>query len=86
MATKKPTRRRRSPVSVERTDAFDAALTTVMRAGMTQSDAVRLAVEFLAHGWQSAWDDGAVPDGTRPHLMRMSVQKQPPQKAPDQRV
>ncbi|MFF5642081.1 hypothetical protein [[Kitasatospora] papulosa] len=53
---------------------------------MTQSDAVRLAVEFLAHGWQSAWDDGAVPDGTRPHLMRMSVQKQPPQKAPDQRV
>ncbi|MEV4966669.1 hypothetical protein AB0886_05295 [Streptomyces sp. NPDC024062] len=85
MATPKSTRRRKSPVSVPRTDAFDAALATIMRAGMTKADAVRLAVEFLAHGWQSAWDAGAVPDGTRPDRMLMRVQEQHPRETPDQR-
>lgn len=85
MATKKPTRRRRSPLSVPRTDAFDAALATIMRPGMTKADAVRLAVEFLAHGWQSAWDAGAVPDGTRPRRMLMRVERQDTPQTADQR-
>ncbi|WP_327368740.1 hypothetical protein [Streptomyces sp. NBC_01217] len=85
MATKKPTRRRRSPVSVPRTDSFDAALATVMRTGMTKADAVRLAVEFLAHGWQSAWDAGAVPDGKIPDRMLMRVQEQDTPQAANQR-
>lgn len=87
MATTKATRRRRrpSPVSVPRTAEFDDALATVMRAGMTQAAAVRLAVQFLAHGWQSAWDAGAVPDGTPPRIMLMRVQRQDNPQSADQR-
>ncbi|MDT0432791.1 hypothetical protein [Streptomyces salyersiae] len=85
MATPKPTRRRRSPVSVPRTDEFDAALATVMRTGMTKADAVRLAVQFLAHGLQSAWDAGAVPDGTQPRRMLMRVERQDTPQLADQR-
>lgn len=85
MATKKPTRRRPSPVSVPRTPEFDDALATVMRTGMTQSDAVRLAVRFLAHGLESAWDAGAVPDATVPRRMSMRVQRQDPPQAANQR-
>ncbi|MEU4178185.1 hypothetical protein [Streptomyces sp. NPDC026589] len=86
MADKKPIRRRPSPVSVPRTDAFDGALTTIMRTGMTKADAVRLAVEFLASGLESAWSAGAIPDATVPHRMRVTVQRQDTPQAVDQRV
>ncbi|MGC5398068.1 hypothetical protein ACPXCP_20330 [Streptomyces sp. DT20] len=86
MATTKATRRRRSPVSVPRTDEFDDALATIMRTGMNQSEAVRLAVAFLAHGWQSAWDAGAVPDGTQPRHMLMKVQRHDTREPTDQQV
>ncbi|WP_406412093.1 hypothetical protein OG923_24450 [Streptomyces halstedii] len=85
MATPKATRRRRSPVSVPRTDAFDTALATVMRTGMTKADAVRLAVQFLASGLESAWSAGAVPDATVPHRMRVTVQRQDTPRPADQR-
>ncbi|MFE1332073.1 hypothetical protein [Streptomyces microflavus] len=85
MATQKRTRRP-SPVSVPRTDAFDAALALVMRTGMTKADAVRLAVEFLASGLESAWSVGAVPDATMPHRMRVTVQRQDAPQAADQQV
>lgn len=85
MATEKRTRRP-SPVSVPRNPEFDAALATVMRTGMNQSDAVRLAVRFLAHGLESAWSAGAVPAGTVPVNMRVQVQRQDTTQAADQRV
>ncbi|MET9923316.1 MULTISPECIES: hypothetical protein [unclassified Streptomyces] len=85
MATPKRTRRP-SPVSVPRTDAFDAALATVMRAGMNKAEAVRLAVQFLASGLESAWNAGAVPDATMPRLMRVTVQRQDTQQTADQQV
>lgn len=84
--TRRPTRRRVSPVSVPRTDVFDAALTTIMRTGMTKADAVRLAVEFLASGLESAWSAGAVPDATVPHRMRVTVQRQDTPQPADQQV
>ncbi|WP_430479322.1 hypothetical protein ACQZM9_21830 [Streptomyces sp. P11-1] len=84
--TRRPARRRPSPVSVPRTDAFDAALTTIMRTGLDKANAVRLAVEFLASGLESAWSAGAVPDATVPRWMRVTVQRQDTPQAPDQRV
>ncbi|WP_032769808.1 hypothetical protein [Streptomyces sp. CNS654] len=84
--TRRPARRRPSPVSVPRTDAFDAALTTIMRTGMTKADAVRLAVEFLASGLESAWSVGAVPDATVPRRMRVTVQRQDTPQPADQLV
>lgn len=85
MATTKTTRRRRSPVSVPRTTEFDDALATVMRAGMTQAAAVRLAVRFLAHGLDSAWSAGAVPDATVPLRMLVQVERQDIPQNTDQR-
>ncbi|MFD3902987.1 hypothetical protein HXS80_20575 [Streptomyces sp. CB04723] len=53
---------------------------------MTKADAVRLAVEFLASGLESAWAAGAVPDSTVPHRMRVTVQRQDTPQPADQRV
>ncbi|MFE4526820.1 hypothetical protein ACFRMO_25285 [Streptomyces anulatus] len=53
---------------------------------MTKADAVRLAVEFLASGLESAWSVGAVPDATVPHRMRVTVQWQDTPQPADQRV
>ncbi|MFI6860173.1 hypothetical protein ACIBKZ_09705 [Streptomyces sp. NPDC050421] len=86
MATTKSTRDRRTPVSVARTDDFDADLSTILRTGMNQSEAVRLAVAFLAHGWQSAWDAGAVPDGEQPRNMLMRVRRHDTREPTDQQV
>lgn len=85
MATPKRTRRP-SPVSVPRTAEFDAALATVMRTGMSQAEAMRVAARFLAHGLQSAWESGAVPDGEMPHRMRVTVQRQDTPQPVDQQV
>ncbi|MEU2759378.1 hypothetical protein [Streptomyces sp. NPDC007094] len=85
MATEKRTRRP-SPVSVPRTAEFDAALATVMRTGMKKAEAVRLAVQFLASGLESAWSAGAVPDATVPQRMRVTVQRQDAPQPADQRV
>ncbi|MFJ7411599.1 hypothetical protein ACIQWZ_12395 [Streptomyces sp. NPDC098077] len=85
MANEKRTRRP-SPVSVPRTPEFDAALATVMRTGMKKAEAVRLAVQFLAGGLESAWSAGAVPDATVPLLMRVTVQRQDTRQAADQQV
>lgn len=83
MATPKRTRR---TVSVARDDALDASLATVMRTGMTQSDAVRYALAFLAHGYQSAWDAGAVPDGQAPRRACVRVERQDTHQGPNQQV
>lgn len=86
MATTKATRRRRSPVSVPRTTEFDDALTTIMRTGMSQAEAMRTAARFLAHGLESAWESGAVPDGTMPRRMLVRVERQDSPQSADQRV
>ncbi|MGW4305089.1 hypothetical protein [Streptomyces californicus] len=82
----RPARRRPSPVSVPRTAEFDAALTTIMRTGLDKANAVRLAVQFLASGLESAWAAGAVPDATVPYRMRVTVQRQDTPQPADQRV
>ncbi|MFD3790793.1 hypothetical protein [Streptomyces cyaneofuscatus] len=84
--TRRPVRRRPSPVSVPRTDGLDDALATIMRTGMTQAEAMRVAARFLAHGLQSAWESGAVPDGEMPHRMLMRVERQDTPQPADQRV
>ncbi|WP_405561902.1 hypothetical protein [Streptomyces sp. NBC_01180] len=84
MATAKSNRRR--TVSIQRTEAFDRDLATIMRTGMTQSDAIRFAAEFVAHGYQSAWEAGAVPDGQHPSHMLMKVRASHSQQGDDQRV
>ncbi|MBT2400771.1 hypothetical protein [Streptomyces sp. ISL-100] len=58
-------------------------LAVLLRTGCTTSDAVRLAVAFLAHGYRWAWESGHYPDGVAPERMAMKV---PPHPGSDQRV
>ncbi|MBT2450922.1 hypothetical protein J7F03_28380 [Streptomyces sp. ISL-43] len=48
-------------------------LATIMRTGMTASDAVRYAVAFLAHGYSWVWESGLYPDGVPPRCMAFRV-------------
>lgn len=45
-------------------------LTTLMRTGMTQSDAVRTAMRIVAATYRQAWATGRCPDGVRPTIER----------------
>ncbi|MCI4045463.1 hypothetical protein [Streptomyces sp. TRM75563] len=85
-ATRRPARRRPSPVSVPRNEEFDDALATILRTGISQAEAMRVAARFLAHGLQSAWESGAVPDATMPHRMLMRVERQDTPQPADQQV
>lgn len=79
MATDKPTKPRARTLSVRRDQAFDDALATLTSTGMTASDAVRLAVTFLAHGYRDLWDSGIYPEGVAPARMAL---KTPPYDGP----
>lgn len=50
-------------LSVRMTDGVADDLATVMRTGMTASDAVRTALRLLADAHRCAWDYQDVPDG-----------------------
>ncbi|MGW3374066.1 hypothetical protein [Streptomyces hydrogenans] len=47
-------------------------LAALMRTGLTASDAVRLAVGFLAHGYRDLWAQGVYPEGVAPARMRLT--------------
>ncbi|MER6527643.1 hypothetical protein [Streptomyces sp. NPDC001508] len=72
---------RRMTVRVD--EQMPADLAVILKAGGTTSDAVRLAVAFLAHGYRDIWARGRYPDGVAPAYMRMVT---PPYKGPEQRV
>lgn len=78
MADPKPTR-----LSVRRDDTLDADLTTIMRTGMTQTDAVKYAVHLIAQGLDWMWDAGHVEPGKLPPVIGFRV---PRPNTPDQRV
>lgn len=70
-------------LTVRRDHTLDTDLATVMRTGMTQTDAVKYALHLIAQGLDWMWDSGAVPDGTLPPVVKFRV---PPPPRPDQRV
>ncbi|MGW1772537.1 hypothetical protein [Streptomyces sp. NPDC002104] len=73
MAKAKPTESRPKNLSVRRDETLDQALAVLTRTGMNESDAVRLAVSFLAHGWGDLWDSGVLPEGVAPRVFRMQT-------------
>lgn len=58
-------------MSVRVDDALSDDLAVLMRTGMTASDAVRLAVGFLAYGYLDLWTHGHYPDGVAPARMKL---------------
>lgn len=73
MAKAKPTETRPKNLSVRRTPELDDALAVLARTGLTESDAVRLACSFLAHGYRDLWDKGILPEGVAPRAFRMQT-------------
>ncbi|MFI8510476.1 hypothetical protein ACIGHB_05015 [Streptomyces sp. NPDC085460] len=59
-------------MSVRVDTALSDDLAALMRTGMTASDAVRLAVGFLAHGYRDLWTQGVYPEGVTPSRMRLT--------------
>ncbi|MFK0233742.1 hypothetical protein [Streptomyces vinaceus] len=76
MATANPTGADARPknLSVRRDQVLDEALAVLTSTGMTASDAVRLAVTFLAHGYRDLWDHGVLPEGVAPRVIGMRTQ------------
>lgn len=70
-------------LSVRRDHTLDTDLATLMRTGMTQTDAVKYAVHLIAQGLDWMWDAGHVDPGTLPPAIGFRV---PRPKTPDQRV
>ncbi|MFD6972177.1 hypothetical protein [Streptomyces sp. NPDC059949] len=60
-------------LSVRVDETLSDDLATIMRTGMTASDAVRFAVAFLAHGYNWVWESGLYPDGVSPARMAVRV-------------
>lgn len=48
-------------------------LGVLMRAGGTTTDAVRAAVAQLADIYRTAWAQGVIPEGQRPHLLAFQL-------------
>ncbi|MFG2678307.1 hypothetical protein [Streptomyces sp. NPDC048392] len=48
-------------------------LATLMRTGMTLSDAVRQAAAIVASAYRNAWEDGRIPDGMSPQITHVMV-------------
>lgn len=49
-------------------------LETMLRTGMTVSDAVRTAVAIVAGTYRAAWETGRCPDGVRPTITRYFIE------------
>lgn len=58
-------------MSVRVDNALSDDLAALMKTGMTASDAVRLAVGFLAHGYRDLWEQDVYPEGVAPARMKM---------------
>ncbi|MFD8948980.1 hypothetical protein ACFV0B_09025 [Streptomyces xanthophaeus] len=86
MANTKPTEPRQRNLSVRRDQDLDEALAVLTSTGMNASDAVRLAVTFLAHGYADIWENGYYPKGVRPQQMALRVKPYDGPRFPDQRV
>ncbi|WP_079405460.1 hypothetical protein [Streptomyces sp. 3211] len=86
MADTNPTQPRQRTLSVRRDQGLDDALAVLTSTGMNASDAVRLAVTFLAHGYSDMWAKGHYPKGVRPQHMALRVRPYDGPKFPDQRV
>lgn len=50
-------------------------LETMLRTGMTVSDAVRTAVAIVAGTYRAAWETGRCPDGVRPTITRYWIDR-----------
>ena len=50
-------------------------LETMLRTGMTVSDAVRTAVAIVAGTYRAAWETGRCPDGVRPTITRYFIDR-----------
>ncbi|MBT2420588.1 hypothetical protein J7F01_40400 [Streptomyces sp. ISL-22] len=50
-------------------------LATMLRTGMTVSDAVREAVALVASGYRNAWEDGRIPEGVIPEITHVMVRR-----------
>lgn len=48
-------------------------LATLMRTGMTLSDAVRESAAIVASAYRNAWEDGRTPDGVPPQITHVMV-------------
>ncbi|MFZ4235705.1 hypothetical protein ACOZGD_11035 [Streptomyces murinus] len=51
-----------------------ADLETLLRTGMTVSDAVRTAAAIVAGTYRAAWETGRCPDGVRPTITRYFIE------------
>ncbi|WP_369778053.1 hypothetical protein [Streptomyces sp. R33] len=60
-------------LSVRVDETLSDDLATIMRTGMTASDAVRYAVAFMAYGYRWVWESGLYPDGVPPRRMAVRV-------------
>jgi hypothetical protein len=60
--------RRRAPLSVRMDDGLAADLAVMARAGLSASDAVRIALSVVAGAYEAAWATGAVPEGVQPEI------------------
>lgn len=69
-----PKSRRTAPLSVRMDAKLADDLAVMARAGMTASDAVRVAVSIVAGAYGHAWARGVVPEGVRPLITGCAVQ------------
>jgi hypothetical protein len=55
-------------LSVRVDGGLAADLAVMARAGLSASDAVRIALSVVAGAYEAAWASGAVPDGVQPEI------------------
>ncbi|MFC8824936.1 hypothetical protein ACFT9I_06205 [Streptomyces sp. NPDC057137] len=60
-------------LSVRVDDPLHDDLATLMRTGMTASDAVKYAVALTAGLYRDIWSVGLCPDGTNPQIIAVKV-------------
>ena len=55
-------------LSVRVDDGLATDLAVMARAGLSASDAVRIALSIVAGAYEAAWASGAVPEGVQPEI------------------
>lgn len=82
MADKQPTPPRIGTRPSVRVDAqFAEDIAVLMSTGDTFTDAVRDAVNVLAVIYRGAWESGACPRGTAPHIASVNLSPSVPEPA-----
>ncbi|MGW7706336.1 hypothetical protein [Streptomyces sp. NPDC054771] len=69
-------------LSVRVDDELYDDLVTMMRTGMTASDAVKYAAAIVAGAYRNAWLLGVTLDGSQPHIIGCGVQPDQPRHTP----